>query len=57
MDAISTTNPFDTEFDELVIDDLANWHVPGLSIAVVSGDQVFAKVCNSHMFKLRTLVN
>ena len=40
-------DPLDTEFDNLVNDTIANWHVPGLSIAVVSGEEVFAKVCNT----------
>ena len=38
-------NPLNAEFDNLVNEIIADWHVPGLSIAVVSGEQVFAKVC------------
>ena len=43
----TAANPLDAEFDNLVYDIIASWHVPGISIAVVSGEQVFAKVRNT----------
>ena len=38
------TSPFTTDFDKLVAETLAHWHTPGVSIAVVDGDQTFSKV-------------
>lgn len=37
-------NPFDDKFGAFVKDTLDEWHVPGLSIAVIDHDQVFAEV-------------
>jgi hypothetical protein len=39
-----TQTPFDENFDSLVKSLLQEWHVAGLSVAVVDGDQTFAKV-------------
>ena len=39
------TSLFTTDFDKLVAETLAHWHTPGVSIAVVDGDQTFSKVC------------
>lgn len=36
-------DPFDEEFDRMVEETLQHWHVPGLSVAVVHGDDTFAK--------------
>ncbi|OJD30137.1 penicillin-binding protein [Diplodia corticola] len=36
-------DPFDEDFDRMVEETLAHWHVPGLSVAVVHGDATFAK--------------
>lgn len=36
------------EFDQLVERLMEEWHVPGLSIAVVQGDQIDAKVNTVH---------
>ncbi|KAL8836615.1 MAG: hypothetical protein Q9170_002838 [Blastenia crenularia] len=36
--------PFTSDFDGDVVDLLNQWHVPGLSIAVVDGDETFTKV-------------
>jgi hypothetical protein len=38
------TSPFDAKFAQLVKETLDKWHVPGLSIAVVDGDDVWAEV-------------
>ena len=38
------TSPFTADFDQLVAETLAHWHTPGVSIAVVDGDQTFSKV-------------
>lgn len=36
--------PLDETFDAFVQTLLQEWHVPGMSVAVVDGDQTFAKV-------------
>jgi hypothetical protein len=36
--------PLDETFDAFVKILLQEWHVPGMSVAVVDGDQTFAKV-------------
>lgn len=41
---IGPTSPLDSAFDDLVNRTLQKWQVPGLSIAVVSGDNTYAKV-------------
>ena len=38
-------SPFTSCFDELVSRNLGHWHVPGISITVVDGDETFSKVC------------
>jgi len=48
-DSSSASNPFDEEFEKLANKSLAMWHVPGLAIAVVDGDDVFAKVRLFHL--------
>lgn len=51
--AIESGNPFNAEFDELAKDILHQWRVPGMSIAVVDGDHVYAKASlsgNRHLF-------
>lgn len=40
----SPSSPFDAEFDKLVQDSLKHLHLPGLSIAIVDGNQTHAKV-------------
>lgn len=39
------TSPFNANFDTLVAETLAHWHTPGISVAVIDGDQTFSKVC------------
>ena len=36
--------PLDAEFAQLVNETLHLWHVPGLAIAVIDGDDVWAEV-------------
>lgn len=43
--ASATGSPFTKQFDEFVQLLLAEWHVPGLSIAVVQDGNTFSKVC------------
>ena len=38
-------SPFSDSFDNFVAENLAYWHVPGFSIAVVDGDKTYSKVC------------
>jgi CubicO group peptidase (beta-lactamase class C family) len=38
-------NPLTKEFDNFATETLDSWKVPGLSIAVIDGNEVFAKVC------------
>lgn len=40
----SVRSPLDSEFEEFVNEKLAEWHVPGLAIAVVHEDQTFSQV-------------
>lgn len=42
-------SPFSQDFDEDVDRLLNDWHVPGLSIAVVDGNETFTKVCDFHL--------
>lgn len=42
----SRSNPFIPELDALVDETLDHFHVPGLSIAIIDGDETFAKVTN-----------
>lgn len=37
-------NPLTDEFDELVQEIMEEWKIPGLSIAVVDGNETYAKV-------------
>lgn len=36
--------PFDDDFEKLVKQKLSEWHVPGVSIAVVHNNKTYAKV-------------
>ena len=40
---------FDKDFDALVDRKLKEYHVPGISIAVVKGEEVFSKVSQFHV--------
>lgn len=42
-------SPFSSSFEELVSKKLEEWHVPGMSIAVVQDDKVYAKVDDLHL--------
>ncbi len=37
-------SPFTKDFDALVKELLEEWHVPGIAIAVVDGDETWSKV-------------
>ncbi len=39
-----TRTPLDETFDAIAKKLLQEWHVPGMSIAVIDGDQTFTKV-------------
>lgn len=45
----SSSNPLSPQFDTLVQQTLDHFHVPGLSIAVVDGNDTFAKVLPDHL--------
>ena len=45
----SSSNPWSPQFDTLVQQTLDHFHVPGLSIAVVDGNDTFAKVLPDHL--------
>ena len=36
--------PLDKKFEKLVKETLENWHVPGVSVAVVDGENTYAQV-------------
>ena len=38
------TSPFTASFDAFVENLLVEWHVPGMAIAVVNGNQTYSKV-------------
>ena len=44
----SRSSPFHKEFEKLVKENLDFWHVPGISIAVVDGEESWAEVWPSH---------
>jgi hypothetical protein len=37
-------SPLDHNFEKLVLDALELWHVPGVSVAVVDGDNTWSKM-------------
>lgn len=39
-----SSNPLNDEFAKYVKETLEEWKVPGLSIAVIDGDEIFAEV-------------
>ena len=39
-------SPLDEKFNDLVRRTMDSWHVPGLSIAVVDGDDTYSQVLN-----------
>lgn len=41
-------NPLNSEIHELVIDALHEWHIPGLSIAVIDGKNTWTAVSQLH---------
>lgn len=41
-----SVNPLNEEFQKLAHELLEEYHVPGLSIAVIDGDQVYTEVCD-----------
>ena len=45
-------NPFTDEFAEFARETLKEWKVPGVSIAVIDGEEVFAEVCTCSGFIL-----
>lgn len=38
-------SPFTSDFDKFVIRLMNDWHVPGLAIAIVNGNETYSKVC------------
>ena len=38
-------SPLDKQFAQLVDQTLKEFHVPGIAIGVIAGDEVFTKVC------------
>ena len=40
----SKYDPLDNTFDEIITRALEEWHVPGMSVVVLSGDLTFSKV-------------
>jgi hypothetical protein len=35
-----------TEFDDFVLEKIQEFNVPGLSVAIVKGDEIYSKVSN-----------
>lgn len=42
---LGSSNPLDEKFGVYVKELLNKWHVPGVAIAVVDGDDIWAEVC------------
>ena len=42
---IKTPSPLDEHFAQLVDQTLKEFHVPGVAVGVIDGDEVFTKVC------------
>jgi len=40
------SSPLNEEFEKLVKENLEKWHIPGLAIGVVDGDETFTEVCS-----------
>lgn len=38
-------SPFTSDFDKFVVRLMSDWHVPGLAIAIVNGNETYSKVC------------
>ena len=49
-----SSTPLSNDFDNLVLNTLNHLHVPGLSIAIIDGNQTFAKVINQSPRTSRT---
>lgn len=41
-------SPLDKEYQELVTRTLEYWHVPGVAVAVVDGEKIYAQVSSLH---------
>jgi CubicO group peptidase (beta-lactamase class C family) len=52
----SHSGPLDANFDKLVDETLKDWHVPGISVAVVDGDSTWTKVHQVHDFHMLVLI-
>lgn len=45
----SNSNPLDDVFEDLVNETMSFWHVPGMSIAVIDGNDTWAEVKESFL--------
>ena len=41
------TSPFSAEFEEIILQTLKEWHIPGMSIAVIDGKGTWTQVTAS----------
>lgn len=49
---VTSETPFDDGFAGFVDEALEYWHVPGIAIGVIDGNQTFTKVCNMLYLRL-----
>jgi hypothetical protein len=49
-----TKSPLDEEFAKIVKSTLEQWHIEGVSIAVIDGDNTFAEVCSPRIIFIST---
>jgi hypothetical protein len=46
-----SSSPLNAKFDSLVKETLADWHIPGVAIAVIDGNKTYSKVCAPQVCK------
>lgn len=49
MGGAKMNDPFTPEFAEFAAETMEEWKLPGISIAVVDGDDVFSQVCSARI--------
>lgn len=54
---IANKSPLDAAFADFVNETLHYYHIPGLSISVVKGDEIYAEVSTYHFILLVVLHN
>lgn len=53
----TSTNPFDPAFAKFANDILKQWNVPGISLAVVDGENIYSQVSCYHILSWQSLTD